>query len=86
LTKSQDGNYLKFGEAFYFFINPSLGPKNVFNQIHTLFHPILESSSIFLIEMKKFQQKKITLIQQKVDIYFEMVQSNTMVPKQKRGG
>jgi len=34
--KCQDGNYLKFGEAFYFFIHTSFGPKTLFNQIHTL--------------------------------------------------
>jgi len=33
--------------------------------------------------MKKNWQKKITFIWQKVNIYFEMVQSGTMVPKMK---
>jgi len=39
LKKCQDGNHLKFGEAFYFFIHPSFGPKALPNQICTLFHP-----------------------------------------------
>jgi len=30
LTKSQDGDHLKFGEALYFYIHPSFGPKYTF--------------------------------------------------------
>jgi len=55
--------------------------KTLFNQIHTLFHPTLAISSIFLIEVKKNWRKKITIIWQNVDIYFEMKQFGTMVPK-----
>jgi len=35
------------------------------------------------MEMKKFWQKKITFIWQKIDIYFGMVQFGTTVPKKK---
>jgi len=30
LKKCRDSDHLKFGEAFYFFIHPSFGPKNAF--------------------------------------------------------
>jgi len=42
-------------------------------------------SSIFLIEVKNVWQEKSTFIWQKVDIYFELVQSGTMVEKKKKG-
>jgi len=60
-----------------------LDQKTLFNQIHTFFHPNLAISSILVIEIKKLWPKKITFIWQKVDIYFEMVQSCTMVPRKR---
>jgi len=60
-----------------------LDQKSLFNHIHTLFHPNLAISPIFLMEMGNFWQKKITFIWQKVDVHFEVVQSGTMVPKKR---
>jgi len=60
-----------------------LDQASLFNQIHTLFHPYLAISFVFLIEMKNLWWKKITFTWWKVDIYFEMVQFGTTVPKKK---
>jgi len=62
----EDGNYLKFGEAFGIstFIH-LLDQKTLFNHIHALLYPNLVTSSTFVIEMEFFWQKKIIFIWQK---------------------
>jgi len=59
LKKCQDGDHLKFGESFNFFIHTSFGPKKHFPiKIHTLFHPNLALSSIFFYRNEKNLAKK----------------------------
>jgi len=79
LTKYQDGDHLNLVEHCISTFIHLLDQKTLFNHIHTLFYPDLAISSIFLIQMKKNWQKKITFIWQNVEFFFEMVQSNPVV-------
>jgi len=85
LKKCQDGDHLKFGEAFYFIIHPPFGTKKtLFNQLHALFHSKVGNfSHMFSRNEVVFLGKKISFMWRKVDICFEMVQFGTMVPKKK---
>jgi len=82
LKKFQDGNHLKFGKAFYFFTCPVFGPKNTFQSNSYIFSSKFANLIHILNRNKKSQVKKdYFYLMKKVDIYFEMMQFGTMVPK-----
>jgi len=84
LRKCQHGDYLKIGEALYFYIHPSFGPKNTFQSYSYIFSSKFgDFIHIFNGKREISGGKKIAFIWRKVDIYFEMKQSGPMVPKRK---
>jgi len=83
LTKCQQSDHLKFGEALYFNIHPSFGPENTF-QSYSYAYSSKSGDFIHIFNRNgKFLAKKLTFKWQKVDIYFEMVQFDPMVPIKK---
>jgi len=58
LKKWQDGDYLKFGEAFYFFIHSSLGPENTFQINSYSFSPKFVSCILIFSRNEKILVKK----------------------------
>jgi len=58
LIKCQDGDHLKFGEAFYFFIDPSFGPKNIFQSNSYTFSSKFGNFIHILNRNEKFLVKK----------------------------